>query len=466
MRTLRNITPTPEQLKILSRTSPGAEIIRGAAGSGKTTTALLRLKSLIGFFTSRRRREGDSSPVKILVLTYNRTLRGYIEELTRLQAASFQGIDLEVETFSRWAIRSLGRPTMVDDNGQAKIHSLGTHLGLPFKFLLDEVDYVLGRFLPADMDRYLSVQRDGRGASPRMERTQRQALLDSVIRPYFAWKASRGESDWNDLAVMLTQKQVTHPYDIIIVDETQDFSANQIRAIINQVKRIHSITFVMDSAQRIYARGFTWREAGLTIRPEQIRRLSRNYRNTIEIARLAGSIIRGVPLDDDGTMPDFTASTTHGRVPIILRGRFGKQVEYVVNYIKAEVDLSNESVAILHPLGGGWFQETRGQLIAAGLPFVEITRASEWPQGPENIALSTLHSAKGLEFDHVVIIGLNAEVMTHGDEEDDDQLLTLRKLLAMGIGRARLSVILGYKPGEESHLIEYLDEAAFEAVDV
>lgn len=466
MRTLRSITPTPEQLSILSRTSPGAEIIRGAAGSGKTTTALLRLKSLIGFFMSRRRRENDSSRVKILVLTYNRTLRGYIEELTHLQAASFQDVDIDVETFARWAYRTLGRPRMVDDNGQSKIYSLGVPLGLPMKFLLDEVDYVLGRFLPTDIDRYLSAQRDGRGASPRMERTQRQSLLDSVIQPYMSWKASRRELDWNDLAVMLTQQRVAVPYDIIIVDETQDFSANQVRAITNQVKKVHSLTFVLDSAQRIYARGFTWKEAGLTIRPEQIRRLTRNYRNTIEIAKLAASLINGVPLDDDGTMPDFNACTTHGRVPTVLRGRFGKQVEYVVHYLQNEVDLSCESVAILHPLGGGWFEETRRQLNGAGLPFVEITRTSDWPQGAENIALSTLHSAKGLEFDHIVIIGLNAEVMKHGDEEDDDQLLTLRKLLAMGIGRARLSVILGYKPGEASHLIDYLDEGSYKAVNV
>jgi superfamily I DNA/RNA helicase len=97
---------------------------------------------------------------------------------------------------------------------------------------------------------------------------------------------------------------------------------------------------------------------------------------------------------------------------------------------------------------------------------VEITRKSDWPRGSENIALSTLHSAKGLEFDHVVILGLNAEVTEHGKEEDDDGLITLRKLLAMGIGRARLSLLLGYKPGVASHLIDYLDPATYEGIDL
>src|ERR1700741_461321 len=114
MRALRSVTPTAEQLGILSRTRPGVELIRGAAGRGKTTTALLRLKSLIGFFSNRRRREGDGTPLNILVLTYNRTLRGYIEALTNEQTASLQGLRLRVETFGRWSKVSLSNLRLVD----------------------------------------------------------------------------------------------------------------------------------------------------------------------------------------------------------------------------------------------------------------------------------------------------------------------------------------------------------------
>ena len=467
MRTLRSVTPTPEQLSILSRTRLGVELIRGAAGSGKTTTALLRLKSLIGLFLNRRRRENDNTPLRVLVLTFNRTLRGYIEVLTSEQAASFQGVDLQIETFSRWARSALGNPVIVDDDvREGMILGLGGKLGLPSAFLLDEVDYVLGRFLPADLDKYLTVRRLGRGASPRMEKSQRQTLLDEVIKPYLIWKLDRRRSDWNDLSVELAKSKLALPFDIIIADETQDFSANQIRAIVNQLAPVHSLTFVLDSAQRIYARGFTWQEAGVTIRPENIGHLKHNYRNTVEIAKLAVSLLEGLPLDDDGSLPDFKACSAHGRIPIVLRGKFGQQIDFVIKYLKKEVNLQDESVAFLHPQGGGWFDESRRRLRAAGLPFVEITRKSDWPQGNENIALSTLHSAKGLEFDHVIIIGLNSEVTVHGQEADDDRLVTLRRLLAMGIGRARNSVILGYKPGEASKLIDYLAPDSFDGIDL
>lgn len=75
MKALIDVIPTAEQLALFSRVSPGVEVIRGAAGSGKTTTALLKLRACVGFYLSRARRQVNPKPVRVLVLTYNRTLR-------------------------------------------------------------------------------------------------------------------------------------------------------------------------------------------------------------------------------------------------------------------------------------------------------------------------------------------------------------------------------------------------------
>jgi superfamily I DNA/RNA helicase len=265
---------------------------------------------------------------------------------------------------------------------------------------------------------------------------------------------------------MLAAKKVGPEYDVVIADETQDFSANEIRAINNHIADIHSLTFILDSAQRIYVRGFTWREAGITVGPENTHHLKRNYRNTIEIAQFAANIMEGITFDDDGTMPDFSKCDRHGPKPIVIRGNFSDQIGFVKNYISNSVNLSSESVAVLHPLGGGWLDYARRSFRKGRLPFVEITRKSEWPEGDENIAFSTIWSAKGLEFDHVIMLGLNAQLLQHGPDEDDDRLTRLRRLMAMGIGRARKSVLIGYKPSEEPMLVKYMKPSTFDLVNL
>ena len=75
-----------------------------------------------------------------------------------------------------------------------------------------------------------------------------------------------------------------------------------------------------------------------------------------------------------------------------------------------------------------------------------------------------MHSAKGLEFDHVLLPGLSQRVTPHGADEGDADLERLRRMLAMAVGRARTSVMVGYKPGEESSLIGLLDPSTYELI--
>jgi hypothetical protein len=69
----------------------------------------------------------------------------------------------------------LGCPDVLCDRERAaKIWQLGQRrLGYEREFLLDEVDYVLGRFLPNDLPLYgdpQRIERTGRGTTPRVDR--------------------------------------------------------------------------------------------------------------------------------------------------------------------------------------------------------------------------------------------------------------------------------------------------------
>lgn len=469
MKTLGNVIPTPEQALVVDDDEPGFWLIRGAAGSGKTTTALLRLKLLVSYWRDRHEDLGLSGPVRVLVLTFNRTLRGYIDELARQQIQARPTVDLEVSTFGAWAQSLLGRLILDQHPRDDQLLAFAAN-GFPWRdeFLLGEIDYVLGRWLPDERAQYLTAERTGRGAAPRVGRPLRERLLGQVIEPYALWKAERGLMDWSDLAVALALKRATAPYDVIVVDETQDFSANQVRAIVNHIAEEFVCTFIRDTTQRIYPNFFVWRDVGVDFGPtnRRSRRLRNNYRNTREIAAFARPLVAGTQSLEDAALPDFTGCTREGRKPVVLRGLYSAQLDWTIDYLRSDAIGQDDTVAFLHPKGGGWFRLLRNRLDAEGLAWTSLTREAEWPEGDEQIALSTMHSAKGLEFDHVIILGYNAEVVQHGEGEDDDLLDTQRRLLAMAIGRARDSVVLGYKPTDAPRPISYVDEGTYDAVEL
>jgi DNA helicase IV len=467
MKPLGVVTPTPEQLTVIEDSTPGYWLVRGAAGSGKTTTALLRLKFLVRLWRERRKDLGIEDTVRVLVLTFNRTLRGYIENLADQQIALGADVALEVETFSHWAMNLINQPVMERDPREAQISLLASQAG-GFRwrsdFLVGEVDYALGLYLPDDLERYAEDERTGRGKAPRVDGATKRRFLDHVIRPYNDWKDSNNYWDWNDLAVVLATQRLGPRYNVVVVDEAQDFSANQVRAIVNHRADDHLTTFIRDSAQRIYPNSFTWRDAGIVIPQRQNKKLDVNYRNTKQIAAFARPLLEGVEIVEDSTLPDFKGCVREGTLPVIVRGLYRDQLDWSIGYLRSGQIGADETVAFLHPLG--WFKVLKQRLDAEGLAWASIIKQSEWPDGPEQIVLSTMHSAKGLEFDHVIAIGYNAEVVRHGDEPNDAQLDQHRRLLAMSVGRARKSVTVGYKPDDVSALIGFLDPATYTAIDL
>jgi superfamily I DNA/RNA helicase len=251
---------------------------------------------------------------------------------------------------------------------------------------------------------------------------------------------------------------------VVVVDEAQDFSANQVRAIVRHLAEDHVTTFIRDSAQRIYPNSFVWRDVGITFPGGQNKKLNINYRNTKQIAAFARPLLDGVEPGEDASLPDFTGCVRDGPKPVVLRGLYGGQLDWVIGYLRSGQIGADETIAFLHPKG--WFNALEPRLTEEEMPWATITRAAEWPDGPEQIALSTMYSAKGLEFDHVVIIGYNAEVVAEGDEPNHALLDEQRRLLAMALGRARLSVVIGYKPEDEPAVVGYLDSETYDVKEV
>jgi len=320
------------------------------------------------------------------------------------------------------------------------------------EFILAEITYILGKLGHEKLDEYLTMDRVGRGNSPKILPDAKKSML-AVVEDYIQWKRKYGKIDGDDLSVLMQNYLTPQEHDVIIVDESQDMTANKMRAIMHFLKpKVGSLTLVYDSAQQIYRHGYTWKEVGINVSGgDRTISLTRNYRNSREIAIYVNSVLLNADLGQDGTAPDPAVCPVSTIVPIVIKGSYPHQVDWAIKHLSQFADLSNETVAFLHPKG--WFRDLKPKLISNGIEFVELTGASEWPDGDENVALLTMSSAKGLEFDHVFILGLDNQLTPCSHEKDDDNRNLLVRLFAVACSRARKSLVIGGLQEDPSFLI-------------
>ena len=80
------------------------------------------------------------------------------------------------------------------------------------------------------------------------------------------------------------------------------------------------------------------------------------------------------------------------------------------------------------------------------------TSSPSWTSGPrrstpptvEGVTLASLHAAKGLEWDAVFLVGLTEGMMPITYAKSDEQIEEERRLLYVGVTRARLHLTLSW----------------------
>jgi superfamily I DNA/RNA helicase len=93
---------------------------------------------------------------------------------------------------------------------------------------------------------------------------------------------------------------------------------------------------------------------------------------------------------------------------------------------------------------GEWSPPTLAGALSV-LALDDLNEEDEEPRTDDfRVTLMTLHSAKGLEFKHVLIVGLEEGILPHSRSLDENQLAEERRLMYVGITRAQERLSLSY----------------------
>jgi len=244
----------------------------------------------------------------------------------------------------------------------------------------------------------------------------------------------RGTRTPYSVALDAIERRPPQRFRAVMVDEAQDFDDDALRLCVAltepRADGTGDLLLVADAAQRIYDRSFTWSAAGIQARG-RTSVLRVNYRNTQEVLAFASAFVDAdteadgmeVPVaarddldtDDEVVVVPAEASERHGDAPSVcfvndLDAEIDAVVEAVSNWYSDR--LPSRSIAVLMQSGtdGSRAERLVAALTARNVPAFWATESSESKgrvgMTEEAVIVSTIHSAKGLEFPRVVVCGL------------------------------------------------------------
>lgn len=453
----------PTQRKLVERDWNGAVRVLGGAGTGKTVVAMHRAKWLV----QNRFTDPDDC---VLFTTFTTNLALDIEGNLKAICSPEQMKRIQVVNLDAWVVdflRQEGIETRILYDGAEKRELwqqaytfAPSELGFPLNFYREEWEEVVQNDECQTLKDYLRARRIGRGT--RLSRRQRQEIwtVFEEYRNLLREKELREPQDAMREATRIIQARgaTILPYRAVIVDEAQDMSRaafSLIRAIAGEPKP-NDLFIVGDAHQRIYGQVVTLSHCDIDIRGRS-RKLRLNYRTTDEIRKWATAVLANVAIDDlDGSedsLRDYR-SLMHGEEPVV-KGFEGFEDELA--YLKQFLDdlrggdrtLSGTCIVFrttaMRKRYETWLRDF-------GFPVVPIKRKQADDPREEGIRVGTMHRVKGLQFDYILIPGLNSDVLplrSGLDNCPDEASIERftdgeRCLLHVAATRAKKQVLLSY----------------------
>lgn len=442
----------PTQKKLSTSDRSGPVRVLGGAGTGKTVLAMHRARWLA---------ENRVAPgKKILFTTFTRNLATDIEDNLRTLCSSDSLAKIEVKNLDAWVntylrTQKFEHRIVYDRKQDAPLQAWRSALAvkdvsLDFsdQFYEQELEQVVLAQGITTLDQYRVARRTGRGVL--LSRSKRDAVWP-VFEEYRGQLASRKlkevDDAYREVAEMLAAKGADScDYSAIVVDETQDFGPQALKLLRAMIPSgPNDLFFVGDGHQRIYSRNrAAMSRCGIDIRGRS-RKLYLNYRTTDEIRRQAVALLEGCEIDDLDDGQDESRrykSLSHGPVPEFKNvNGLESAASEAIDFVKLWRAENSQSLSFCVVGSSEKIRDSLAQqLQAAGLACVTITANSNHASTQEVVHLATMHRAKGLEFDCVVVIAPSSYL---GSPEDTEGF---RKLLYVALTRAKRGALMVTTP--------------------
>jgi len=452
----------PAQRKLVENRWRGPTRVLGGAGTGKTVVAMHRAR-----FLAERVFTGEHD--RVLFTTFSRNLAEDIRANLRTlcKEAAFRRI--EVINLDRWVYlflkqsgyeRAIAYGDMAVEHWRAAMAEAPAELNLPDSFYREEWEQVVQAREIAGLPDYLRASRTGRGV--RLSRGARKQVW-RVFETYRALLGERGlrepEDAMLDARHLLEHQGDVLPYRAVVVDEAQDMSPQAFRLIRQMVPKTSEhdgeIFIAGDAHQRIYRHHVVLSRCGVNIRGRS-RKLKVNYRTTEENRRFAVSLLHGAAFDDlDGGDDPIGAqiSLVSGQKPEIRHvATQQEETEAIVGFLRhllANGGCELSDVCLVARVASQLDDYERA-IAAAGWPCYRIRRREPEDRRQPGLRLATMHRVKGLEFDHLIMAGVNEGVLPLRQAVDNTCDETVRRererqelaLLYVAATRARRSLLV------------------------
>jgi superfamily I DNA/RNA helicase len=467
----------PEQEKLVKRNNTEAMLIKGGPGTGKSILALYRVKKLV-----------EEGKTPILFTTYTNTLVKYSRQLLeQLLGQPPEAAGVEVTTVDSLARRyyieqHYREPKIANENqclgclqtalDTTEIPGRNDHQRQAYKqklealglsYLLEEIlDVIEGWGLPT-LEEYLPpFERKGR--KTRLIANHRKAMW-AVYQLWQERMSKNGYISWEQMrrqALEIATQLQEKPYQALIVDEVQDLSPVALRFLFQLVQSFQEVYLTGDLSQSIYQRYFNQIQADTDLKVKSRKLLGRNYRNTQQISTACATILKGTDAGDvECLAPESCAY--QGDVPtLLLVDNQEQRIRAIQNFFTnaaRQFRLPIHASAVLCPtkqLG----EEIASQLSNLGMKAEFVTREMLNLNQP-SIKVLTIHSAKGLEFPFVAVVGLKEGLLPHipphlPSDEIPAAIDQQRRLFYVGCSRAMRALMVCGSLSKPSQFLDSL----------